>query len=124
MTDKFTNVKAINAPKLIKEEINSKLGAMASKETTPTKMTLKTGVRNLGWTYPNAFLGSTPFRPITYKSLDTLACEASPEATVAAKAPARKISLKSVPPTNNPISGNVSSVTLKLETSGNKAWAK
>ena len=46
MTDKLTNVNAINAPKLMTEAINSRSGPIANNETTPVKTTVNTGVLN------------------------------------------------------------------------------
>src|SRR3954462_203046 len=60
---------------------------------------------------------------MTWSSRDTLACEASAEATVAAKAAARKSIWKTVPPTRSAISGNVSSVRWKFATFGKTDWA-
>src|SRR5690348_15466230 len=67
--------------------------------------------------------GSTPLRPMTCSSRETLAWEASAEATVAANAAAMNSTWKNLPPTNSAISGRVSSVMLKLVTFGNTDWA-
>ena len=50
MTDRLTNVKATSAPKLIIEEISSRLGVMASRETSPTTIVAYTGVCRRGCT--------------------------------------------------------------------------
>ena len=74
--------------------------------------------------YPKALRGSTPLRPITSIIRDTDACEASPEAAVAANAAATKNSWNTWPPVIMPISGSGSSTMVNCELSGKSSCAK
>ena len=90
ITQIFTKVKAINAPKFMREVAVTKSRNKATSDIDPTKMTLKNGVLYLGWINPNSFFGIIWSRPMTYSNLETLAWDASPEASVPHKVPARK----------------------------------
>ena len=66
ITDRFTKVNAINAPKLMSAATKSRLSGMASNEIRPTKSTDNAGVCQRGCTKEKVReTGPRPFRPIT-----------------------------------------------------------
>ncbi|MMZ62227.1 hypothetical protein D1872_244240 [compost metagenome] len=62
------------------EAAASSVKNIAARETIPVIITLNTGVLQRGCTYPKNLFGNTLSRPITYRSRETLACDARPEA--------------------------------------------
>src|SRR5699024_3259971 len=79
ITETFTIMKEINAPKLMNEAINPKLRNIAEIEITPINKILNVGVLYLGCNAPKNFFGNCPSRPIAYKIREPLACDESAE---------------------------------------------
>ena len=98
MTEIFTKVKAVKAPKLMNDVEVATSKKMAIRPMIAEITRFATGVWYLALRRPNTALGSTESRPMAYISREALACAARPEANCAATKPARNTAPKNVPP--------------------------